>query len=381
MGLHLHLDPLGGIAGDMFIAAMLHARPDLIEDAKTFASQIGPNIQLDVKEGMDKGIAGLQVDVLYPRDSKGPKHYPDYAELVRTIAPNADVATRATDILRRLGEAEAKVHGVSLKEVHFHELSDWDSVVDVSLAAWLLHRMNITSCSISAVPLGGGIIQVTHGPLPIPTPATLDLLKGIELVDDGIAGERVTPTGAAIIAHLQPTKTRPRHSIHHVGYGLGTRRFPELANLLRASVCQLSGGNAHRVGVITFHVDDQSPEDLAIGLDHLRKQDSVLDVLQQVVFGKKGRMTIRVEVLCRPHALDDVMDICFMETSTIGLRYQIVERKLLEQVPSDAASQFRTKSVIRPDGKMTTKAEADDLLGIKTFAQRKRFRGNAEGGS
>lgn len=204
-----------------------------------------------------------------------------------------------------------------------------------------------------------------HGPLPVPAPATLQLLRGFEMIDDGVSGERVTPTGAAILAHLQPSILRPAHRVAAIGHGLGSRALDGIANVLRLSICEAS---SHRmtdlVGQITFTVDDQTPEDLAIGLNHIRAASGVLDVIQLPAFGKKGRMTTRIEILCTPEAIDTVSDLCFTETTTIGLRQEMIRRRLLRRQLAQREGEPRFKTVERPDGRTTRKPEADDLAGV-----------------
>lgn len=360
----------------MFLAAILDARPDLLSQAQQVASNIGPGVSLSLVKDRRKGISGHRLDLTLPGPERGPRHYPDYVDVMRKAAPNEDIADRACGILRLLAEAEASVHGVTLDRVHFHEISDWDSIADILLAAWAMETLGITSASVGDIPAGGGRVQTEHGPLPVPTPATLLLLKGYALIEDGISGERVTPTGAAILAHLAPTQQGPRRIVTHVGHGLGTRDFPSIANLLRLSLCDLQPiQTGDVVGEISFHVDDQSPEDLAIGLDHIRQATGVLDVIQMPATGKKGRLGTRIEILCRAENLESVADLCFDETTTIGLRHQLVQRRILDRTHHTRKDDRNAKSVTRPGGQVTTKVEADDLKDVSNHHARNDLRG------
>lgn len=378
-GLHLHLDPLGGMAGDMFIAAMLDAAPDLLDGARALAAGIGPGVTLELLPVTDHGLSGRQLELTLPGKERGPRHYADYLALLTDAAPDAGTATRAADILRRLGEAEAHVHGVTLDRVHFHEISDWDSIADILLAAWLLHRLNIRSASAGAMPTGSGRIKTEHGLMPVPAPATARLLRGIAVQDDGIPGERVTPTGAAILAHLNPARHLPGpRAMQSVGHGFGTRRMPQIANLLRATLYTADPApDRDSVGVITFQIDDQTGEDLATGLDRLRARADVREALQTPCFGKKGRMAARVEILCDPTALDAVADACFQETTTIGLRLRTEERRLLPRTDGTArigGQDLRIKRSTRPDGTATAKPESDDLARADSQHHREHLR-------
>lgn len=380
---HLHLDPVGGIAGDMFVAALLDSAPELLPGAAALAAKIGPGISLTLAEHASHGLRGRQLRLDLPGAERGPRHYGDYLSLLQQAAPDPGTADRASDILRRLGEAEAKVHGVTLERVHFHEISDWDSIADILLAAWLIEQLHITSSSVGPVPVGSGRIKTEHGIMPVPAPATAQLLQGLAVMDDGIGGERVTPTGAAILAHLAPDSRLPGGlKLQWTGYGFGTREMPEIANMLRATLHErVATGAYDSIGVITFQVDDQTPEDLAVGLEHLRSLPEVLEVLQFACFAKKGRMAIRIEVLCQPDAVDQVADHCFTETTTIGLRIAVERRRLLPResgVIRTDKRDFHVKRVTRPGGEVTGKIESDDLANTPTHAAREKLRASVE---
>ncbi|WP_157994774.1 LarC family nickel insertion protein [Paracoccus tegillarcae] len=380
---HLHLDPLGGIAGDMFIAAMLDAAPDLIPEAQDLAARIGPGIGLKAQQQRDSGMRGLHLALTLPDSQRGPHHYADYRDLLAKLAPDAGIRARALDILLRLGQTEASVHGVTLEQVHFHEISDWDSIADILLAALCLERLQVGSASTAPLPLGGGRIQTEHGQMPVPAPATLMLMRGLPVIDDGIPGERVTPTGAAIMAHLAPALALPDGALRldQVGHGLGTRRMQGIANLLRVGLWRKADAEASAqdvVGVIAFHIDDQTPEDLAVGLDRLRAMPEVLDVLQVPAIGKKGRMITRIEVICRRDAIDLVARAALSETTTIGLRMRQETRMILPRTQDTGTGGVGTKTLTRPDGTRSIKAEMDDLGQAGDHAARQRARRQAE---
>lgn len=381
---HLHLDPLGGIAGDMVVAALLDAAPELLPEAQALAARIGPGVGIEPVEQRDHGMRGKHLAVTLPETRRGPRHYGEYQALLAELAPDAGVARRAEDILRRLGEAEAMVHGVTLAQVHFHEIADWDSIADVLLAALCLERLGIVSASTSPLPMGGGRVQTEHGQMPVPAPATLLLMQGFPVIDDGVAGERVTPTGAAILAHLRPTPALPATAmqLQRVGHGLGTRRMEGVSNLLRAGLWRAEATpDRDVVGVISFHIDDQTGEDLAVALANLRAREDVLDLLQIPAFGKKGRMMSRIEVICRREAAETVAKACFAETTTIGLRLR-EERRMLLPRQSDhreidgRAIGIKTRQL--PEGGRLTKAEMDDLAPSGDHAARQSLRRRAE---
>ncbi len=387
--MHLHLDAIGGVAGDMFIAAVLDAFPHL-RDGMLQAIRAGglpEDITCRTVEHRDDVLTGLRFLVegpaYRPRDrglalpEERHRHTP-FRE-IRTrlerspLAPG--VKQRAIHIFTLLAEVEGKVHGMPAEAVSFHELGGWDSIADMVGAAFLIDALDSPTWSVSALPQGSGRVKTDHGWLPIPTPATALLLQGFELLDDGLPGERVTPTGAAILRHLDAA---PKNAAQHdreprrllrTGSGFGTRTFPGLSNVLRILVLEETSerSGSQRVAQIAFEIDDQTPEDLAIALDRLRAHPSVLDVLQVPAFGKKGRITAHIQILAEPEDLDGVFAACFSETATLGLRWQLLERRILARsqatVDVDGRS-VRVKVAQRP-GAPTAKAESDDLLSIK----------------
>ena len=384
MGLHVHLDPIGGVAGDMFLASVLHAWPDLEETILMAmrAAGLPVNWSATVEPGASAGIAGMRVVI--QGDAHDCGHATGSFKEVRTrldvsgLSPG--VRDRAVDIFYRLALAEADVHGRTIDDVHFHEIADWDSVADITGAAAAIEELQASSWSVGQLPMGGGVVKTAHGPMPVPAPATALLLQDYRLTDDGVDGERITPTGAAILAHLGATQdvTRPSGRLLRTGHGLGMKEFPGLANFVRLLAFETSAGcgwaRPDRVGIITFEVDDQTPEDLAVGLDRVRAAEGVLDVLQTAVTVKKGRLAVSVRVLCSPGRMDDVIEVCFLQTTTIGLRWRVEDRVTLDRSFVQRAG-VGAKTVERPDGVATLKVEVNDLSSrTKTQADRARLR-------
>lgn len=382
---HIHLDPLGGIAGDMFLAAVLDAVPPLADG--TFAAMRAAGLpdawRAELVAHSDASLCGKRVVVAPEGREMAPTetHYGALAERIAASPLSPPVRARAQAILRLLGEAEAAVHGVTLEEVHFHELADWDSLADVVGAAYVIEMLGECSWSCAPVPQGGGRVQTRHGPLPVPAPATARLLEGLPVHDDGIAGERVTPTGAAILRQLAPLQHLPEGAWHvrASGFGFGAKKLAGISNTLRALVYEVAepGWASERVGVIAFEVDDQAPEDLALALDRLRAAQGVLDVLQAPAFGKKGRLSIQVQILTRPEHLDAVIERCFLETTTLGLRWRVEARAVLPRERVETGG-VEVKVARRPDGARTAKAEADSMREVEGAAERARRRRSAE---
>lgn len=404
MARHLHLDPLGGIAGDMFAAAMLDAWPDLGDGLVAALRTAGllDDVAVRWERLTDEVLAGTRFLVDDPRErgravppsglvlarSAGPHHHVPYRDLRARLASAAlppPVKDRAQDIFARLASAEAAVHGLAVvDDVELHEVGAQDAIADVVAAAWLLHHADVTSASTSPVPLGSGRVESAHGLLPIPAPAAVRLLEGLPTFDDGRKGERVTPTGCAILQHLAPSTLRPPGVLGATGIGWGTKRFAGLPNVLRILEVRTEAGLSpsaatlrDRVGVLDFELDDQAPEDLAVALDHLRARSDVMDVQQAPVFGKKGRLGMAVRLLTRADAVEEVARAALAETTTLGVRCAVVDRVVLPREHTERDG-VRLKSARRPDGSVTLKAEMDDLAPLPSAHQRAQRRRDVE---
>lgn len=406
--MHIQLDALGGIAGDMFIAAALDAWPEhadgVLEAIRT--SGVPADWAIDIIDHRDEVLCGKRFAVLGPgncTDSHGGDadgrhmhgqhaHHVSFRDIARGLREgqlDPAVCRRALAIFGLLAEAEAEVHGVAAEDVSFHELGAWDSVADIVGAAYLIQVLNPSSWSAGPVPIGGGRIATAHGPMPSPAPATAKLLQGFTLVDDGIAGERVTPTGAAILCYLRsalgvPGGSTPRPvTLARGGTGFGMRTLAGISNVLR--ILCFDEAPARRiddhVAVINFEVDDQTAEDLAVGIDALRAGDGVIDVLQVPAVGKKGRLVSQIQLLCRQDALSGVIDACFLETTTLGLRWTIAARATLDRRFATVDADGRgvgVKIATRPDGRSSAKAEVEHCRGPGGHVTHRQRRTRAE---
>jgi uncharacterized protein (TIGR00299 family) protein len=387
--LAIHLDLVGGIAGDMFVAAIVDALPDLAPALLSEVANVRPN-GASTPAFAEATSAGFRArrfvlaDGAHARDSTGTS----YASLRRTIA-QAKLGERtrahALQILASLGEAEAHVHGVAIGDVHFHELADWDSLLDVVAAGFIAGTLEGAQWSASSLPLGRGTIRTAHGVLPVPGPATAWLLNGYPWHDDGIAGERVTPTGAAIVRHLLPASCcdadHASGRLIAIGHGAGTRDIAGVPNIARALVFDRTTTDADSVAVLEFDVDDMTGEEIATAADRLRAEAGVIDVSVGARSGKKGRPITDFRVLARPHAVDAVAQACFVETSTLGLRVRDERRRILHRAEFDTAigdTVLSVKIAQRPGGKRTAKAAHDDVAGSQGLAERRRARAAGE---
>ncbi|WP_395714742.1 LarC family nickel insertion protein [Reyranella sp.] len=391
MTLAIRLDAVGGIAGDMFAAAMVDALPDLrarvLADA---TSVLPPGTGTPVfTPGTSAGLHCLRFGLSVPAGDHDHHHHAhagfrDMAARLSAAPLSPGTAAHAIAILRHLAEAEAAIHHVPVDEVHFHEIGDWDSLMDVTAAGSVAAALEGARWSVSALPRGDGLVRTRHGLLPVPAPATAWLLEGFTWRDDGIGGERVTPTGAAILRHLvDAASARVAGRLQGTGTGAGTRELPGQPNILRATlfaaaatVSSEEGPGEEDILVLSFEIDDMSAEEIAVAADRLRAAGGVRDLVLVPAIGKKGRPVHTFRLLVEPMARDAVAEACFSETATIGLRWQAARRAVLPRAGADAGA-VRVKTVTRPQG-LSHKAESDDLAHIAGLDARRAAKRKAE---
>ncbi len=384
--MHLHLNPLGGLAGDMFCAALLHARPDLLEQVQAAVADLGMAVPVRLELLQQEGLIDGRRFRVMPHEQPGRHHhhtrFTEIRDLLRRSPLSDGVRNRALHIFTLLAEAEGQVHGVAPEIVSFHEVGSWDSIADIVSAAVLLESIEVDSASCAPLPLGGGRVRTAHGLLPVPAPATAILLQGLPVVNDGIAGERVTPTGAAILKSLDPSFNGSADGLlRHTGMGFGSRKLEGVPNCLQVLCLEAAETptfqtESDRVATLRCDIDDQSPEDFALAMDRLRSETGVLSVTSIQAIGKQGRPTMVVEILARPEYLNAVAEACFRETTTIGLRYGETRRLLLprSQHSVDVASdRLEVKRVQRPTGP-SAKVESRDLKQAADQQERERLR-------
>jgi pyridinium-3,5-bisthiocarboxylic acid mononucleotide nickel chelatase len=428
--LDIHLDPLGGLSGDMFVAALLDAFPEHWPHVQTAIAclNLGAEAECRLAPHHDHSFAGSRFlvaadrtalelpagrqrpdshsDPLHTHQRGGNHEHPRALEdrgsqrawaAIRAdlnhSGLDADVKKHAVAIFELLAEAEAKVHGLDMDSVTFHELGAVDSIVDIVAAAKLISLIRADRWTSAPLPIGSGRVNTAHGVLPVPAPAAALLMLRLPIIDDGVPGERVTPTGAALARYLVSAGAPLGGRICRLsrsGVGFGARTLAGISNCLRvlafdeatAGARETAAGliGRRQLAVITFEVDDQCQEDLAAGLDHIRALQGVFDVTQSSVVSKKGRMAAHVQVLVSPIELENVIVACFEETTTIGLRYQLTEgaalSRRLEMVETEG-EKLQVKIVDRPGGVRSGKAEAADVASHRGHVARARLRREA----
>jgi len=380
---YIDLMPLGGIAGDMFAATMFSAYPELHDKFCSDLDSLGiDGITAKLEDRMSHGLQAKYFNVEQNTSIKPPRTLAAVTEFLNASSLAGSVAKHTIELFTLLAQAEADVHGKTIDTIHFHEVSDWDSVVDLVAAAGIIERVDCPVWRVGALPLGGGTVNTAHGDIPVPAPATLALLKGFQWQDDGVPGERVTPTGAAILAYLKAVpvglSTMPA-SLLVTGSGCGTRELDGRANLLRATVytgavqTSVSQSLSHdEVSRLAFEVDDMTAEEIAWATDKLREAMGVCDVACVAMHGKKGRASTGIRILATVSHMNEVIDQCFAITSTIGIRHETVKRTTLKR-SERKVTDVAVKVVARPRQQFTAKASSDDLAACDSLSERRQL--------
>src|SRR5439155_13871068 len=252
-----YVDCIAGVAGDMLLAAMLDAGADEAR-LRAVPAELGlAGVEVRVERVERQGVGALHVDVVAPPDDHP---YRSWHE-IRALLEERAAPPRALDVFARLAEAEAKVHGVSPEDVHFHELGAVDTLVDVCGAVALLDDLGVSRLVCSPLPFARGLVRAAHGILPTPPPATLELLRGAPLYGVDTEGELVTPTGAAIVATLAESfGALPPLTLERTGYGAGTRELLDRPNIVRVLIGEATSDERPDVSLLETNLDDLNPE-------------------------------------------------------------------------------------------------------------------------
>ncbi len=328
-----YLDCHSGISGDMLLGALLDVglSLDILKDALAALPVTG--YELALEPFSDKGICGSRFDVLLSEQEQPTRRLSDIVALLNAAKLSLRAREMALAIFQCLAEAEATVHGTSVEEVHFHEVGAVDAIVDITGAAIAIEALGITQLYASPLPLTSGHVKTAHGLLPVPAPATLEILRrvGAPWKPCPVEGELVTPTGAAILATLARFET-PAIAIERVGYGFGRKQLP-WPNCLRLCLGRAQGSldtdngaaDTDWVNVIETNIDNMSGELLG-GLMERLLVAGALDVGYIPMQMKKNRPAILVTVVCPLEKDDALAQILLRETTTLGVRIQQVQR-------------------------------------------------------
>ena len=322
-----YLDAFSGISGDMTVGALIDAGAD--PGAVILALEgLGTGAQFTIEKTKRCGIAASKFRVAGGH-ATGHRHLKNILELIDVSALPGSVKQAASAVFQRLGEAEAKVHNISLDKVHFHEVGAVDSICDIVGACAAFDLLDVDEIHSSPLNVGSGTVKTEHGVLPVPAPATAELLTGKPVYARGPSVELTTPTGAAIAATLASEfGALPPMQITATGYGAGDRDFQEHANVLRVLIGETSGAEeATTVAVLEANIDDSSPQVLGYAMERLLEAGA-LDVTLESVLMKKNRPGTLVRVIAKPEDREALAQLIFAETSTLGLRIYSAERRV-----------------------------------------------------
>ncbi len=322
-----YFDCFSGASGDMILGALLDAglEPGLLESGLQKLPFQG--WKLDISRSTRAGLAGTQVKVIVEQREQAQRTLSDVAQVLESGQLSPHIKTRALSVFERLAEAEGKVHGVAPDEIHFHDVGAIDAIVDVVGAVIGLDALGVDQCFASALPLGYGSVQSAHGILPLPAPATLELIAAASAPTRPVATEMelVTPTGAAILTSFA-TFSQPGMTIDAVGIGLGARDLP-WPNILRLWLGGPTATNLYtgEVTVIETNLDDSSPEQLAFAMERFFEAGA-LDVFFTPAQMKKNRPGVVLTVLANPSQADALARAILRETSSLGVRFRSAQR-------------------------------------------------------
>jgi uncharacterized protein (TIGR00299 family) protein len=363
-------DLIGGVSGDMFVAALLDAGLPL-SHLENGLRKIRPlRFRLKTAKKYVHGIRARQFQVLCAPD-EAPRSWKGIRRLIRDSKLHREIKEAALEIFSRLAQVESRIHGVPVDRVHFHEVGATDSIVDIVSAALALRELHIGAFHFSPIPLGRGMTQSRHGPLPAPGPATLALLKNLPVEGSEIQGENVTPTGAAIVSTLgRSFGAYPPMTVERIGYGAGQKEFAERPNLFRVVIGtgNEAAGQEQSMLVIETNIDDMNPELYDFVFDRLFAAGA-RDVFLSPIQMKKNRPGTLLRVLAEPQDRNALAQIILRETSTIGVRFYPVGRIILKRLSETRKTRYgniRVKVVEEPGGTRRLTPEYDDLKRIAT---------------
>ena len=363
-----YLDAFSGIAGDMTMAAFVSAGLPIDElSAELKKLSIG-GFQLVGRHVQRNAIDAVHIDVVVSDEGHYHRHLKDILSIIDRSSLSSLTKTRAESVFRVIAEAEAKIHNTSIEKVHFHEVGALDSIVDIVGCAICLEKFGIERVFTSPIHLGGGgLVPTQHGLLPIPTPATLEILRGYPTVLTSILHELTTPTGAGIARALSSGTLRDEVIIpHSIGYGAGTKEMPEVPNLLRVVIGEMSPAlEEDRVAVVETNIDDMNPQVYPYLIEKLLASGAHDAYLIPVIM-KKGRPGVLLSVMAEAARLDEVIGLIYAQTSTIGVRVQYIGRRKLPrrqlQVNTSLGT-VRVKAVVR-DGREILAPEFEECKRI-----------------
>ena len=327
-----YFDCFSGISGDMTLGALVDAGVSIDALRAELARLDLPGYEITSEKVKRSGIAATKVHVVVDQKDQRPRHLSEIEKIIEGSSLPFAVRKNSLRIFKRLADAEAKVHGTTPDKIHFHEVGAVDSIVDIVGSVIGLELLGVSKIIASAINAGSGMVQTSHGMLPIPAPATAELLANIPLYQSATQFELTTPTGAAIISTLGSSfGLMPPMKVERTAYGAGERDFPGQPNVLRLMIGEpVAGYDEDTSVIIETNIDDMNPQ----VYDHLIEklmQQGAQDVYLTPIIMKKGRPAILLSVLTDRSKTDILLNTLFRETTSIGVRIKEVGRKKLSR--------------------------------------------------
>jgi len=368
---HLHIDCFAGIAGDMMLGALVDSGV-VLEALEAELQRLNvPGWALQAERVSKRGIAATKVDVVPEQAEHSHDHGRAARELVAAIEGSelpGRVRERSVAILRRIAAAEARVHGTTPEDVHFHEVGGLDTLVDIVGTVVGLELLGIETVSSRPVPLSHGTVACAHGTLPVPPPAVVELLRGVPTLPLDVDGETVTPTGAGLVVGLAGRfGAAPAMRLEAVGYGAGTRDWAVMPNVLRVLVGEVAAAGeatSDEVVLVQANIDDMPAEQLGAALDQCFAAGA-LDVWMTPIQMKKNRPATMLSALADPDRAEEVTAAVFRHTTTFGVRRSNWQRRCLRREHVTVETPYgavRVKVGHLPEGERTAAPEYDDCL-------------------
>jgi len=369
---HLHLDPIGGVAGDMMLAALVDLGAPA-EALTTLPKRLGlDGVRVTVERVSKHQISASHVRVQVAANA-GHRHLGHIRKLIEAADLPQTVRENSRHVFERLAAAEARVHDSDPEKVHFHEVGADDALVDIIGACLLLDGLHADRITCGALPVRRGVTRAAHGAVPLPAPAVMYLAEGWPLIWLDGEGEMVTPTGAALVTTLAESALPAVGSIRGVGYGAGTADPEDRPNLLRAVVfeCDAGPGAAlERIDELVAAIDDATGEQLAFAAEILLGAGA-LDAYYMALVMKKGRPGWQLTVLCKPDLSGTLSDLILKHTSTGGVRRRQIDRRVLRRSVITVSTSFgevRIKEFAGADGGVRPAPEYDDCKALAVKA-------------
>jgi uncharacterized protein (TIGR00299 family) protein len=326
----LYFDCFSGISGDMTISSLLNHGIDVEKFKEELKGLSLEGYELVFGTAKKNGIAANTFKVVCDDNHHHHRTMKDIEDIINKSSLNEDVKSLSLKIFRNLADAESKIHGLPPDEVHFHEVGAVDSIIDIVSTAILINMISPDRIIFSSLPVGSGFVNSQHGLIPVPAPATAELLKDIPIYDNGIKAELVTPTGAAIARTIADEfGVLPEVEISSIGYGAGFKDF-EIPNVLRTVIGTVDAKKIDILKVLETNIDDMSPEYYQYIFDELFK-NGALDVYLTPIIMKKQRPANKLSVICTEEKSEILRKIIFKETSTFGIREYTVNRYPLQR--------------------------------------------------